>query len=363
MKLTLTRETLLAASSRAASFTSRKNVMPILSHALIHADENGLTISATDMEKQITERTEAEVSEPGSVVLPIAQVAEITKKLPAGSVVTITTDAETVTIRAGRYHTTMNTLPVEDFPAFNETDTVCEFTVTASVLRSQFQRVQFAMSNEETRYYLCGVHIHTDGDKLKFVATDGHRLAVSRIVGADVQGDLSQGVILPRGVVADVSRLLDGDTEVRVAMSESRVVFYIGSAVITSKLVDGSFPDYQRVIPKNGTITAIVPSGLSGVIDRVSAVSSERSRPTKFEFSGPELTLTCRDPNGNVASDIVEINGTDPLDIGFQARYVQDVLSVMAGDSKWVMSDGSAPAVIRDAGNEDVLFVLMPMRV
>ena len=363
MKLTIQRETLLAASTRAASFTSRKNLIPALSYALIHADDNGITISATDLEKQFTERTEADVSETGSVCVPVSQVSEAVKRLPAGSLVTISTDDNQVTIRSGRYHATMNTIPVDDFPVFSETETHCEFTLPASVLRSQFQRVQFAISNEETRYYLCGVHIHTDDDKLKFVATDGHRLAVSHVVKPNMTGSLDNGVIIPRGVVADVCRLLDGDSDVRVALSDTRVVFYIRSAVVASKLIDGSFPEYKRVIPRGGDIEVTVGSALSGVIDRVAAVSSERSRPVKFAFTEAELELTCTDHNAGTAMDALEVSCNGTLDIGFQARYVQDMLSSVVGDSIWRMTDSSGPALIRDSGNEDVMFVLMPIRI
>lgn len=363
MKLTITRENLLAVSSRAASFTSRKNITPILSYALVSADDDRLTICATDMEKQIVESVEAEISITGEVVIPVAQVAEIAKKLPIGALVDISCDDATVTIKSGKYKTKLNTLPVADFPALNESETTCSFEVPASTLKTQLQNVMFAMSSEETRYYLCGVHIHTDGEKLKFVATDGHRLAVSRITGLDIKGNLSEGVIVPRAVVSDIVRLLDGNSPVKIYLSDTRIIFQIANATITVKLIDGKFPEYRRVIPRGNDKTVVISPEISKVIDRVAAVSDQRSKPVKFTFGDNEITLSCEDGGGNTASDRMDIEGSIAIDIGFQAKYVLDMLSSVKGNSVWSFADSSAPTVVKDSDNDDVLFVIMPMRV
>lgn len=363
MKLTIEREKLLAAATRAASFVAKKNTIPMLSRALIVTNDHGISISATDLEKQITEQVEADVTEHGSVVVPILQVAEIAKRLPSGVSITLTAQEEKVTIRAGRYHTTMETLPVDDFPAFQSFDASCSFTLPANILRGCFQKIAFAISTEETRYYLNGIYVHTDGDKLKFVATDGHRLALTRVIKPEITGEMEKGVIIPRGVISDICRLLDGEADIRVTMNDSRVSFSIGSAIVESKLIEGTFPEYSRVIPKGNDIKAVLPKTLSATIDRVAAVSSERSRPVKFDFTGDELTITCSDSFSGVATDVIEDIDTKPIDIGFQARYVQDMLSSMVGESEWYLADSSAPAVVKDTVNSDILCVIMPMRV
>lgn len=365
MHITVQRENLLGAATRAASFTSRKTSIPILSYALLTVTEQA-TFTATDMERQIVEPFDVEVHEAGTATLPINQVLDIVKKLPKGSMIDIRHSEQELTIKSGRYITRMATQPIDDYPVFSDFTPTIRMDIPADVLRSRLEAVMFAISNEEVRYYLNGVYVHTDGEKLKFVATDGHRLAVTRIVSADVEGDLAEGIIIPRQTVSDIVKLLDDGANVEVWASDSRIGFRVGGAVITSKLIEGKFPEYQRVIPsyQDAVVMQVPASALSGLVERVAAVSSERSRPVKFCMSGEELSVSCTDPNGNRAEDVISASVTgSALDIGFQAKYVQDVMAQISAESVWKFGDSGSPAVVTDSGNGDFLAVIMPLRV
>lgn len=364
MHLTATREHLLGAATRATSFTNRKNTIPILSYALLTVTDTA-TFTATDLERQIVDVFEAEIKEPGTVVLPIIPILDIVKKLPKGAEIDLRHTGDEITIKSGRYVTRMSTLPVDDYPVFAMDTPSITLHIEAGTLRDRLNAVSFAMSNEETRFYLNGVYVHTDGEKMKFVATDGHRLALAHIVGAEVEGDLNKGIIIPRSTVADMVRLLDGDMPVTVRASESRIMFHVGSAVITSKLIDGAFPEYQRVIPKHhdGTTVRVPASALSHAVERVAAVSSEKSRPVKFTIGVEDVVLGCTDPHGNTAEDVISAGIVGkPVDIGFQARYVQDVMTRIVAESVWTFGDSGSPAVVTDSGNGDFMAIVMPMR-
>ena len=365
MHFTIQRETLIAALSRAAVAAATKATIPVLSCARFQVSDTQASITATDLEQQITETVDVTGHEPGDFLIPVVQVLDIAKRLPKGAEVDIRSSGNTgVTIKSGRYHTTLNVLDPADFPEYSSGEYACTFTVSASVLKSAMQAVQFAVSTEETRYYLCGIHIHTDGDKLKFVATDGHRLALSRIVKPEMTGEMPGGVILPRKAVSDVLKMLDVADTVVVSLSESRARFEFGFCTLETKLIDGSFPDYERVIPRNNQhILTVSSSSLDATTQRVAAVGKEKSRPVKFEMNGETLNLTCQS-EGDTATDSLDVTWTgEPMEIGFQARYVSDVLTQVKGNAICAFADNSAPVLISDDANEDVRFVLMPMRV
>lgn len=363
MHITINRDDFIGAASRAASFTNRKNTIPILSYALVNVDAERATIAATDMERRIQEPFECEIHRMGSSCIPINPVLDVIKKFPRGSLVDISIDGETVVVKSGRYVTRMGTMPVEDFPAFSREDHSATVTIGADALKDALGSVMFAMSNEETRYYLNGVYIHQDGEKFKFLATDGHRLALARVSDLKVEGDLSKGIIVPRLMVSDLVKMLSGG-DVVLKASERQITIQIGSAEISSKLVEGTFPDYNRVIPKHSKDKSfsINAGKLSEIIERVAAVSSEKSRPIKFQVGGNEIALTCADPMGNKAEDTVEAKTEGTVEIGFQARYVQDVMSSVKKDAVWHFGDSSAPCLIMDSGNADFRAVIMPMR-
>lgn len=365
MHFTIQRETLIAALSRASVAAATKTTIPVLSCARFHVSDTHASITATDLEQQITETVEITGHEPGDFLLPVSQVLDIAKRIPKGAEIDIRSSGNTgVTIKSGRYHTTLNVLDPSDFPEYASGEYDCTFTVSSGDLKSAMQSVQFAMSTEETRYYLCGIHIHTDSDKLKFVATDGHRLALSRIVKPEMTGEMPSGVILPRSAVSNVLKMLDVADTVRVSLNSSRARFEFGFCTLETKLVDGTYPEYQRIIPRNNqNILTVSASSLDAAAQRVAAVGKEKSRPVKFGMSGETLNLTCQS-DGDTATDSLDVTWTgEPMEIGFQARYVSDVLIQIKGNAICAFADGSSPVLISDDANEDVRFIVMPMRV
>lgn len=364
MHFTIQRETLISALSRASVAVATKTTIPVLSCAQFQVSDTQASITATDLEQQITETVEITGHEPGDFLIPVVHVLDIAKRLPKGADVDIRSSGNTsVTIKSGRYHTTLNVMDPADFPEYSSGEYDCAFTVSASGLKSAMQAVQFAVSTDESRYYLRGVHIHTDGDKLKFVATDGHRLALSRIVKPEMKGEMPGGVILPRKAVSDVLKMLDVADTVSVSLSESRARFEFGFCTLETKLIDGSFPDYERVIPRNNqNILTVSAASLDATTQRVAAVGKEKSRPVKFEMNGETLNLTCQS-EGDTATDSLDVTWTgEPMEIGFQARYVSDVLTQVKGNAICAFADSSAPVLISDDANEDIRFVIMPMR-
>ena len=365
MHFTIQRETLISALSRAAVAAASKSTLPILQYARFQITETQASITATDLEQQVTETVEITGHESGDFLLPVTQVLDIAKRIPKGAEVDIRSSGNTgVTIKSGRYHTTLAVLDPSDFPEYASGEYDCTFTVSASDLKSAMQAVQFAMSTEETRYYICGIHIHTDGDKLKFVATDGHRLALSRIVKPEMTGEMPSGVILPRSAVSNVLKMLDTADTVRVSLNSSRARFEFGFCTLETKLVDGTYPEYQRIIPSNNGSKLVANSGdLNIAIQRVAAVSKEKTRPVKLDLSSDSLTLTCSH-DGNTARDILDVSYEgEKLEIGFQARYMADVLTQVRGNVIFLLRDSSSPVLILDDSNEDVRFIVMPMRV
>ena len=365
MHFTISRESLISTLSRAAVAVATKATIPVLSCARFQVSDMQASITATDLEQQITETVEITGHEPGDFLIPVVQVLDIAKRLPKGVEVDIRSSGNTaVTIKSGRYHTTLAVLDPSDFPEYASGEYACTFTVSASGLKSAMQAVQFAVSTEESRYYLCGIHIHTDGDKLKFVATDGHRLALSRIVKPEMTGEMPSGVILPRSTASNVLKMLDVSDTVRVSLNSSRARFEFGFCTLETKLVDGTFPEYNRVIPSGNQNKLTVSSDtLDATVQRVAAVSKEKSRPVKFSVGGDTLTLNCTH-DGNTAEDVIDVAYEgEPLEIGFQARYIADVLTQVRGNAICLFRDGSSPVLICDDANEDVRFIVMPMRV
>ena len=365
MHFTIQREHLLTALTRASVAVAQKTTIPALSYARFQVTETHASITATDLEQQITETIEVTGHEAGDFLLPVSQVLDIAKRIPKGAEIDIRSSGNTaITIKSGRYHTTLAVLDPSDFPEYTSGEYDCSFTVAAGDLKNAMQAVQFAISTEETRYYLGGIHIHTDGDKLKFVATDGHRLGLSRIVKPEMTGELPGGVILPRSAVANARKLLDVADTVRVSLNNSLARFEFGFCTMETKLIDGSFPDYERVIPRNNDRKLVAASrSLDAAIQRVAAVSKEKSRPVKLSMEGDTLNLSCTH-DGDTASDVLDVSyDGEPMSIGFQARYMADVLTQVKGNAICLFGAEGSPVLISDDANADVRFVVMPVRI
>ncbi|WP_066592811.1 DNA polymerase III subunit beta [Sphingomonas pruni] len=370
MKATIERATLLKGLSHVQSVVERRNTIPILSNVLIEATAEGsLKLMATDLDLQINESVPAAVDTPGATTVSAHTLFDIARKLPEGSQVQLAAAEGKMTIVAGRARFQLGTLPRDDFPVIAEGELPVQFELPAETLKQIIDKTRFAISTEETRYYLNGIfwHVADDGQPvLKAAATDGHRLArvtLPRPDGAEGMPD----IIIPRKCVAELRKLLDEiDGSVGVSLSSSKIRFDMGQALLTSKLIDGTFPDYSRVIPTgNDKILKIDPRSFEEGVDRVSTIATEKTRAVKMSLDRDKITLSVTSPeNGTAAEEVPGEYAAQGFDIGFNSRYLLDILGQIEGDMVEVhLADASAPTLIRENDKSPALYVLMPMRV
>ncbi len=372
MKVTVERAQLLKSLGHVHRVVERRNTIPILGNVLIRADNARLSLKATDLDLEVTETLPAEIATGGSTTVPAHMFYDIVRKLPDGSQIVLESDGEraVLAIRAGRSRFTLQTLPESDFPDLAAGEMTHSFTLSAAAMKRLIDRTQFAISTEETRYYLNGIYLHAAGSgkeqTLRAVATDGHRLA---------QFDLPlpksavgmPGVIVPRKTVGEVQRLIeDNEAEISIELSQGKIRFTLANVVLTSKLIDGTFPDYGRVIPQNNEKELIVDKrDFEAAVDRVSTISSERGRAVKLALSAGKLVLSVVNPDSGSATEELEVEyASDPLDIGFNSRYLLDIAAQIQGDAAVLkLADPGSPTLVQDKANRDALYVLMPMRV
>jgi DNA polymerase-3 subunit beta len=369
MKATIERATLLKGLSHVQSVVERRNTIPILSNVLIDAGDGVLKLMATDLDLQINESIPAEVEQPGATTVSAHTLFDIARKLPEGSQVSLSAADGKMTIVAGRARFQLGTLPRDDFPVIAEGELPVSFELPAETLKQIIDKTRFAISTEETRYYLNGIfwHVADDGQPvLKAAATDGHRLArvtLPRPDGAEGMPD----IIIPRKCIAELRKLLDEiDGSVGVSLSPSKIRFDLGQALLTSKLIDGTFPDYSRVIPTgNDKILKIDPRSFEEGVDRVSTIATEKTRAVKMALDRDKITLSVTSPeNGTAAEEVSGDYSAAGFEIGFNSRYLLDILGQIEGDSVEVhLADASAPTLIRENDKAAALYVLMPMRV
>ncbi len=370
MKATIERATLLKGLSHVQSVVERRNTIPILSNVLIEATTDGaLKLMATDLDLQINERIGAAVDQPGSTTVSAHTLFDIARKLPEGAQVQLSAAEGRMAIVAGRARFSLGTLPREDFPVIAEGELPTQFELPAATLKQLIDKTRFAISTEETRYYLNGIFLHVSKDAspvLKAAATDGHRLARVTLPlpqGAEEMPD----VIVPRKCVAELRKLLDeADGSVGVSLSGTKIRFDLGQAVLTSKLIDGTFPDYSRVIPTgNDKILKLDPRGFEDGVDRVSTIATEKTRAVKMALDRDRITLSVTSPeNGTAAEEVPGDYSSAPFEIGFNSRYLLDILGQIDGDVVEVhLADAAAPTLIRENDQAAALYVLMPMRV
>lgn len=368
MKFTVERGALLRGLAHVASLVETRTTIPILTHVLVQAKAGAVHLKATDLEREASEIVPADVAQDGALAVPARMLLDIVKKLPNEVDIDVSHDADRgrINVKAGKSRFAMQTLPPDDFPSMASGDKGSTFDLAAAEISAMLARTKFAMSTEETRFYLNGIYWHVAGDALRAVATDGHRLA---------QYDLDMpagavpmpGVIIPRKTVHELGRLLDGyDGQVNVSVSPTRVRFTIGPVVLTSKLIDGSFPDYQRVIPQgNDKAMRVSNATFMAAVDRVSTIASNRSNPVKLSVSAGHVQISASATDGGMAADELDAEfDHGPIEIGFNAGYLMEIGGQIEGDSLCVMlSDAGSPAMIKDEGDARALYVIMPMRV
>ena len=372
MKISIERATLLKAVSHAQSVVERRNTIPILANVLIEAEGNDVRFRATDLDIEVVDKVEAMVERAGATTVSATTLNEIVRKLPDGAQVTLTDDGTSgrLTIEAGRSNFSLATLPKEDFPVMATSEYSANFSAQASVLRRLFDKSKFAISTEETRYYLNGVYMHISdaegGKVLRCVATDGHRLAR---IDADLPENASDmpGVIVPRKTVGELRKLLDeDDMQIAVSVSETKVRFATPEITLTSKVIDGTFPDYTRVIPQGNTRKLEVDAAdFAKAVDRVATVSSERSRAVKLSLDEDRLVLSVNAPDSGAAEEELAVAyGDERLEIGFNAKYLLEIASqVDRENAVFLFNSSGDPTLMREGNDTSAVYVVMPMRV
>ena len=372
MKFGIERAALLKAVGQAQSVVERRNTIPILANVLIEADANGVSFRATDLDIEVLDRAPAHVDKPGATTVPAVTLHEIVRKLPDGALVQLSDDGASgrVTVQAGRSTFTLATLPKEDFPVMASSEYAANFSAPAAVLRRLFDKSKFAISTEETRYYLNGVYMHVaqgeSGPVLRCVATDGHRLArIDAPLPEGAQG--MPGVIVPRKTVGELRKLLDDDeAQIAVSVSETKVRFATPGVTLTSKVIDGTFPDYSRVIPTNNARRMEVDAAeFAKAVDRVATVSSERSRAVKMQLDEDRLILSVNAPDSGAAEEELAVAyGDERLEIGFNAKYLLEIASQVDRENAVFLFNSSAdPTLMREGNDTSAVYVVMPMRV
>jgi DNA polymerase III subunit beta len=372
MKVTVEQSALLRALSRATRVVERRNTIPIIGNVLVRAEGSRLTLKATDLDMEIQETVAADVSQPGTTTVPAHVFHDIVRKLSDGAQVSLeaTGDSSQLTLRSGRSRFMLQALPEDDFPDLNAGEMAASFEIASAELRKLIEKTQFAISTEETRYYLNGIYLHAieSGGQtvLRAVATDGHRLARSEAVAPPGASGMP-GVIVPRKTVAEISKLMsEGGERAMVEISTAKIRLTAGPITLTSKLIDGTFPDYQRVIPAgNDKHLTIECADFSRAVDRVSTISSERGKAVKLSLADNRLTLSVNNPDAGNATEEIEVEyDSTPIDIGFNARYLLDIAGQLEGDTAlFKLADSGSPTLIQDREGAATLYVLMPMRV
>lgn len=372
MKVTLERAALLKSLGHVHRVVERRNTIPILSNVLLQASGRSLVLKATDLDLEVTESVPADAALAGGTTLPAHVLYDIVRKLPEGAQVSLEGGGDNgqLLLRSGRSRFNLQSLPESDFPDIAAGDFTHRFVLAAGDLKKLLDKTQFAISTEETRYYLNGIFMHTvevEGHvMLRAVATDGHRLARVELPAPAGAGGMP-GVIVPRKAVTEMQKLVeDLSAEVVVELSTAKARFTFGGVVLTTKLIDGTFPDYGRVIPTGNDKRLVVDRApFAEAVDRVSTISSERGRAVKLSLSEGKLTLSVTNPDSGSAVEEIEADyDSAPLDIGFNARYLLDITQQLESDTAlFRLADPGSPTVVQDRDGAAALYVLMPMRV
>lgn len=373
MKINVERGAFLKALNHIQSVVERRNTIPILSNVMIDAAKGQLKLTATDLDIEIVESLPADILRNGAATAPAHMLYDIVRKMPDGSQVQVellTSEGGRLSVSAGSVRFELACLPKEDFPQMSAGALPHRFRIETGDLKRLVDKTRFAISTEETRFYLNGIYLHAAKEGkthvLRAAATDGHRLARVELDLPEGAGDMP-GVIVPRKTVTELRRLLDdADGAIEIALSDTKIQFKLDNIELTSKLIDGTFPDYQRVIPAaNDKSLALDARDFSHAVDRVSTISADKTRAVKLNIAKDRVTLTVVNPESGTATE--ELGATysaSTVDIGFNARYLLDITSQIEGkEIHFLLSDAGSPTIIEDKEDARTLYVLMPMRV
>jgi DNA polymerase-3 subunit beta len=364
MKFTAEREDLLAALQAAIGVVERRQTMPILANVLLGAKDGQVAVTATDLEVELVAHAAVKVVAEGATTAPGRKLLDICRSLPEKSTIHFAQEGDRAVIRAGKSRFTLSTLPAGEFPVVEETNVQQTMEVPQVDLKRLLDRTHFSMAQQDVRYYLNGMLLESDGKMLRTVATDGHRLALCEIdLPAKGKG---QQIIIPRKGVLELQRLLGSDGALELTVGTNHIRVLIGDIRFTSKLIDGRFPEYGRVIPANPPrVVRADREVLRGALQRTSILSNEKYRGIRLSLKGSALTVQAHNPEQEEAEEEVEVqyDGED-LEVGFNVNYLMDAIAAIDGSEVEIgLSDGNSSCLIKAPGSTGCRYVVMPMRL
>ncbi len=371
MKFQITKNKFFKCLSHLQGIVDKKNSLPILSNILIEAKTSQLILSSTDMDISVIESLNCNILEEGSTTINAQIIYDIVRKLDDDSEIEIiSNDGKLLTLRANGSRFSLACLSKEDFPIIEQSNTGASIRINSRALHKLIEKTKFAISNEETRYFLNGLYFNVDQEDRKniltLVGTDGHRLAkFSHELNHDTKN--ISGVIIPKKTIHELSKLLsEVDIDLEISISANKIIFYIDNVILISKLIDGSFPDYRRVIPSdNNNIIEIDRAKLLSAVDRVSTIANEKSPVIKFKLLNNILNLNTINNESSTATEDLELNyqGVD-IEIGFNSRYIMDIVNNLEDKKISIfLKDNTSPIIAQEKSNSNLVYVLMPMRV
>jgi len=366
MKLSTSRESLLQPLQAVIGVVERRQTMPVLANVLLQASDNRLSITATDLEVELVAHNEVESIEiPGDITVPGRKLLDICRSLPDSSAVQMSLKGDRLTVQSGRSKFVLSTLPAAEFPVVEEIDADRLLSISQADLSRLLDKTHFSMAQQDVRYYLNGLLLETGDGRLRAVATDGHRLALSDISIEGAEGATNL-VIIPRKGVLELQRLLEGEGDVQIEVGSNHIRIVVGEIRFTSKLIDGRFPDYDRVIPKaSGNIVSGSRDAIRSGLQRAAILSNEKYRGVRLGFNKGNIRIQANNPDQEEAEDEVEVDYSgDEMEIGFNVNYLLDALAAVDDENVEVgLVDPASSCVVRAPGDENSLYVVMPMRL
>jgi DNA polymerase-3 subunit beta len=365
MKLTATREDILTPLQSVIGVVERRQTMPVLANVLLAARDGRISVTGTDLEVELVAASQANVSQPGDITVPGRKLLDIFRSLPEKTSVALSTEGERVSLRAGRSRFTLSSLPASEFPLVDEINAQQTLTVAQGEFRRLIDKTHFSMAQQDVRYYLNGLLLETDGRTLRAVATDGHRLALCE-TELSAKAKTSQQVIVPRKGVLELQRILGTDGDIELAVGTNHVRAQIGDIRFTSKLIDGRFPEYGRVIPVNPSRTVEAErESLKLALQRTAILSNEKYRGIRLTARPGLLVIQAHNPEQEEAEDQVEVSYKDEeVEIGFNVNYLLDALGAIEGDKVEIgLTDSNSSCLIHAPGTTHTKYVVMPMRL
>ena len=365
MKFSINRDALLRPLQQVAGVVERRQTLPILSNVLFRVSADQLSLTGTDLEVELVGKVGIKDATPGEITVPARKLMDICRQLPDGAEVEFELQEQRLVIKSGRFRSTLSTLPAQDFPSVEKTADEMNITIDSKALKNLLDKTGFAMAQQDVRFFLNGMLLETGDGIIRAVATDGHRLALNSL---EVPGSkTSRQVILPRKGVVELQRLLqeiNGDVDISIGSN------HLGTTTeefsLTTKLLDGKYPDYERVIPKGGNRTILADKEeLRQALSRTAILSNEKFRAIRVSFSNGNMQLSANNPEQEEAEETVSVDYEgETVEIGFNVSYLQDVLGVLDSDKiKITVLDANSSAVIEEPGNEDAIYVVMPMKL